>query len=115
MKSFKMAIEITNKVQWNKIMDEVDPNIPILAKCSAQWCGPCRALAPKFDELATKYKGLAVFIAVDIEEVSEVSDKFDISSLPTILIFHEGREVKRTVGGGYSVINELESFIQSVL
>lgn len=96
-------------------MDEIDPSVPILAKCSAEWCGPCRALAPKFDELANKYKGLAVFISVDIEEVTEVGDKFDISSLPTILIFHQGREVKRTVGGSYSVINELESFLQSVL
>lgn len=115
MHDFKMAIEITNKEQWNRIMDEVDLSIPVIAKCSAEWCGPCKALAPKFDDLAEKYRGLAVFIAVDIEEVSEVADKFEISSLPTILVFFEGREVKRTIGGGVSVINELEAFLNSVL
>lgn len=115
MSDFKMAIEITHKDQWNRIMDEVDLSVPIVAKCSAEWCGPCRALAPKFDELAKKYKGLAAFIEVDIEEVSEVAEKFDISSLPTILIFHGGKEVKRTIGGGSLVINEIESFLASVL
>lgn len=110
-----MAIEVVNKQQWNRIMEEVDDNIPIIAKCGAAWCGPCKAMAPKFDELAHKYRNMAVFISVDIDELSEVAEKFDISSLPTVLVFHEGNEVKRVVGGGSSSLNEIESFLLSVL
>lgn len=115
MSHFKMAIEIVNTEQWNLVMDEVDSHIPVIAKCSAEWCGPCKALAPKFEELAKKYEKLAVFITVDIDVLSEVADKFEVSSLPTVLIFHKGREAKRTIGGGASVLNEIESFLVSII
>jgi len=57
---------------------------------SATWCGPCKRIAPIIEELATEYEGKAFIGKIDIEESSEVTEKFDIMSVPTILFFKNG-------------------------
>jgi len=57
---------------------------------SATWCGPCKRIAPIIEELATEYEGKAFIGKIDIEESPEVTEKFDIMSVPTILFFKDG-------------------------
>jgi thioredoxin 1 len=71
---------------------------PVLVDFWAEWCGPCRALAPTIDELAGDYEGRAKIGKVDVDSNREVAAKFQIMSIPTIVIMKNGEVVKKVVG-----------------
>jgi thioredoxin 1 len=64
----------------------------------AQWCGPCRAIAPIIEELYTEYEGKAVIGKVDVDVNQEIAMQYNIRSIPTILIIKNGEVVDRHVG-----------------
>ena len=64
----------------------------------AQWCGPCRAIAPIIEDLANEYEGKAVIGKVDVDTNQEIAMKYSIRSIPTILIIKNGEVVDRHVG-----------------
>ena len=61
----------------------------------AEWCGPCKLLSPIVDEVAKDLNGKVSFGKVNIEEMRELTDKFEIMSLPTLIFFKNGKEVER--------------------
>jgi thioredoxin 1 len=69
----------------------------VIVDCWADWCGPCKMLAPILDELAADDARLTV-VKVDVEEHPEFARQFDVMSFPTLLFFHQGRLVQRLVG-----------------
>jgi thioredoxin 1 len=69
---------------------------PVLVKFSAPWCGPCRSIAPHFYKLSSKYDVL--LLDVDIEQCSDLAEQYSISSLPTFILFNNGK-VTGTVEG----------------
>lgn len=64
----------------------------------AEWCGPCKALAPIVAELAEAYKEQAVIATCDVEENNDIAVRYSIRSVPTVIFFKDGREVGRHVG-----------------
>jgi thioredoxin 1 len=64
----------------------------------AEWCGPCRMLAPVLDQIATEMKGKAAICKVDIDAAQKTAAEFQISSVPTLILFKNGKEVNRLVG-----------------
>ena len=64
----------------------------------ATWCGPCKMLAPVFDELSNEMNGKAKFFKVDIDESADLARKYFVSSVPTIMIFKDGKAVETMVG-----------------
>ena len=64
----------------------------------ADWCGPCRMIAPIIEELASEFHGKAVVAKLDIEKAQTVTAELSVTSIPTIVFFKEGKEVKRVVG-----------------
>lgn len=64
----------------------------------AVWCGPCRMIAPTIEELATDYSGKATIAKVDVDEAPGLAEQFGVSSIPTLLVLKDGKEVKRFVG-----------------
>lgn len=64
----------------------------------ADWCGPCRMIAPIVEELSTTFQGKAAIAKVDIEQAQLVTAEFQVTSIPTIILFKEGKEIKRLVG-----------------
>jgi thioredoxin 1 len=64
----------------------------------ANWCGPCRMLAPVLEEVAKEVKGKAAIGKVDIDSEQNVASKFQITSVPTMILFKNGKEVNRLIG-----------------
>lgn len=64
----------------------------------ADWCGPCKMIAPIIEELSVEMKGKANIAKLDIEKAQEVTGKYQVSSIPTLILFKDGVEVKRVVG-----------------
>lgn len=64
----------------------------------ADWCGPCRMIAPIIEELSTEFNGKAKIAKLDIEKAQTTTSSFQVTSIPTIILFKDGKEVKRIVG-----------------
>ena len=71
---------------------------PVLVDFWAAWCAPCRAVAPITEELAKEYKGKVKFAKVNVDENSNLSSKFKVLSIPTLIVFKDGREIERLIG-----------------
>ena len=75
-----------------------DSDLPVLVDFWAEWCGPCRAVAPVIDRIAREYKGKLRVVKVDVDKKPEVSAQYGIRSIPTIMLFHRGNVLMRQSG-----------------
>ena len=73
-------------------------NLPVLVDFWAEWCMPCRIMAPVMKELALDYEGKALFAKINVDENPEVASRYNIMSIPHFLIFRNGRPAERIVG-----------------
>jgi thioredoxin 1 len=72
--------------------------LPVLVEFTADWCPPCRALAPHFARLSSDYAGTLRFAKLDTDEHVEASARFGVQGIPTLVLFAGGKEVGRIVG-----------------
>jgi thioredoxin 2 len=72
--------------------------LPVLVDCWAPWCGPCRMIAPVIEELAKEFVGRAQVGKLNTDENPQTARRFNIQSIPTLLILKDGREVERLIG-----------------
>ncbi len=79
----------------------------------AEWCGPCRMMAPIIDELSKEFEGKAKIGKVNVDEEMELAEQFGVSSIPTLVIMKDGKEVKRFVGVTQKavLVSALNSFL----
>ena len=71
---------------------------PVLIDLWAEWCGPCRMMAPVVAELAEDYAGRVRVGKVNVDEQADIAVRYGVSSIPTLLLFKDGREAGRLVG-----------------
>ncbi len=70
----------------------------VVVDCWAEWCGPCRMIAPMLEELAKDYAGKIAFAKLNVDENRETATKYGIMSIPTLLVMKNGQEVDRLIG-----------------
>jgi len=72
--------------------------VPVLVDFGAQWCAPCRAIAPLIDQLAEEYDGKINVAAVNVDQNHQLAAKYNIMSIPSVMIFDQGKVVQQLVG-----------------
>lgn len=89
-----MALAVTDS-NFKEILSE---GKPVVVDFWAQWCGPCKMVAPIIDELAAEYEGKVIIGKCDVDENSDLPAEFGIRSIPTVLFFKNGQLVDKQVG-----------------
>ena len=89
----------------------------VLVDFFAPWCGPCQAQGPVIEELANEYKGKAKIGKLNIEEAIEVAQQYNVMSIPALIFFKNGKEVKRLDGfcAKDQLVQELDSLLWQIL
>ena len=89
------AVAVT---EGNFEAEVLNSKVPVLVDFWAAWCGPCRAIAPTIEEIATEYTGRLKVVKLDVDEAQEVSVRYGVQSIPTLMLFKDGAPVERLVG-----------------
>ena len=88
-------VEITDRTFNEEVLSFPGP---VLVDCWAPWCGPCRMVAPIMDQLASEYAGRVKIVKLNTDDNPATASQFGIQSIPTLLVFNNGRQVNRLVG-----------------
>jgi thioredoxin 1 len=107
-----MATEKATAANFKELV--LDSSIPVLVDFWAEWCGPCRAIAPVLEELSDEYAGKLKIVKLNTDEESSIAIKYGVSSIPTMNLFQGGEVVKSIVGAKPKpiLIKDLEEFIK---
>jgi len=92
-----MSLEVTLTSE-NFEQEVLKSSLPVLVDFWAEWCGPCRMLAPIVAELAHAYEGKIKVGKVDVDSQSSLAGKFGVISIPTLIVFKDGKLARQKVG-----------------
>lgn len=89
-----MAIKEVNKSNFEEIINR---DKKVLADFNADWCGPCKILKPMLEEISETYENIKI-VSINIDDEDELAEKYNVSSIPCLVLFDKGTEIKRNVG-----------------
>jgi thioredoxin 2 len=102
-----VPIEIHSAADFDRLV--ANASLPIVVDYWAPWCGPCRMVAPEMQKVATRQAGRMLVVKVNTDDVSELGQRFNIRSIPTLAVFANGREVARSSGARPAA--DIEAFV----
>jgi thioredoxin 1 len=76
----------------------IESEIPVLVDFWAEWCGPCKAIGPDVEQIAAEYAGKAKVYKLNVDNDSDIAIKYNVMSIPVLMLFKGGKEVERIVG-----------------
>lgn len=93
--------------------DILNSQTPVLVDFWAEWCGPCRALGPKLEEVAEAMDQKATVLKLNIDENPQTAAKFQVRSIPTMILFKDGKDVEQLVGNvpKDTIVSLIEKYI----
>jgi len=101
-------IELTNSNYLSKLLKS---DTPVLVKFWASWCKPCRTMTPKFHNAAKTFKGKVTFAEVNVDTQKQVAARYQIRSLPTMILFKKDKIINKTVGSLSQ--KQIEAFVKN--
>ena len=97
LNNITMAVtQVSDAKSWE--VDVINSDIPVFVDFWAEWCGPCRMVSPVVEELANDYDGKVKFVKVNVDEANELASKYNVFSIPTLIILNKGEIVSQQVG-----------------
>ncbi len=108
-----MSANILNTSDANFEDDVLKAELPVLVDYWAEWCGPCKMIAPILDEIATEYEGRLLVCKLNIDENTDTPARFGIRGIPTLMLFKGGESVISKVGALSK--SQLSAFIDANL
>ena len=90
--------QVTDTKTWET--DVITSDKPVFVDFLAEWCGPCRMVGPVVEELAGDYDGKVNFVKVNVDQAGELASKYNVFSIPTLILLHKGEVIAQQVGAG---------------
>ena len=90
--------QITDAETWET--NVINSEKPVFVDFWAEWCGPCRMVGPVVEELAGDYDGKVNFVKVNVDQAGELASKYNVFSIPTLILLHKGEVIAQQVGAG---------------
>ncbi|MBQ7907437.1 MAG: thioredoxin [Clostridia bacterium] len=97
------------RVTKDTFNEEIKAEVPVIVDFYADWCGPCKMIAPHLEEIEREYEGKVKILKVNVDTDGELAVKFGIISIPTLIVFENGEPTKKVVG--YQNKNQLINLI----
>jgi len=104
---------MVEQIDTKKFEELLKGDKPVVCDFFANWCGPCKMLAPVMDELSEKYGEKALFVKVDVDENTELAARYAVMSIPLVCVFKGGEAAAKSLG--YMSKNEAEKFFDENL
>lgn len=90
-----MATSVTDKTFESEVLKSAEP---VLVDFFAEWCGPCKAMAPALEQLASEMKGKVKVVKLDVDQNPGVTSRYGIRAMPTLMLFKDGKVAAQHVG-----------------
>jgi thioredoxin 1/putative thioredoxin len=97
-KKLPTAMALLTVTERNFEQEILNSELPVLVEFSAEWCGPCKTIAPELNALADELKDKAKVVTIDIDRSAAIARQMGVQSVPTFVVFHQGRPVNGKVG-----------------
>lgn len=105
------VIKVTSAAQFDDLVKK--STTPIIVDFKAVWCGPCHRFAPIFEQAAKDFAGKVTFVQVDVDDVPDLSNRYNIQYIPNVKLFNAGNTTPVAESGGFRDVNAIKGWLKN--